>query len=184
MKLQKWFSMCNCNVPYCSKDVLRVCRPKRWSLVFQLCHWSTAVLDLSLQMLPLCSAGLHQREGKIVPKTCYMHWIFNLKKKWLVLWAAEFKMPGLHSLFYLWSVAVGTWLLYFNMLIWISVKLIASPMQYYGEVISGETFDPVDSLRQIVKHTQNLLGKGRKRRVTDRHLHWMGLSSMGISQND
>lgn len=56
------------------------------------------------------------------------------------------------------------------MLICISVNIIAYPMEYYGEVISGETSAPVDNLRQIVKHTQNLLGKGRKRRVTDRHL--------------
>lgn len=56
------------------------------------------------------------------------------------------------------------------MLICISVNIIASPMEYYGEVISGETSAPVDNLRPIVKHTQNLLGKGGKRRVTDRHL--------------
>lgn len=32
-------------------------------------------------------------------------------------------------------------------------------MEYYEEVISGETFAPVDNLRQIVKHTQSCWGK-------------------------
>lgn len=59
------------------------------------------------------------------------------------------------------------------MLICISVNLIASPMEYYGEVISGETSAPVDNLRQIVKHTQNLLGKeGREGLLTGTLTEW------------
>ena len=98
----------------------------------------------------------------------------------IVLWAVEFKKPGLLALFYLCCVVVETWLLYFNMLIWISVNLIASPMECCGEVISGDTSAPVNNLRQTVKHTQNLLGKGRKRRVTDRHLDWWAPLPLGM----
>lgn len=46
-------------------------------------------------------------------------------------------------------------------------------MEYYGEVISGETSAPVDNLRQIVKHTQNLLGKeGREGLLTGTLTEW------------
>lgn len=63
-------------------------------------------------------------------------------------------------------------------------NLIASPMDYYEEVITEEISASMDNLRQTVKCTPNSLGKGRKRKVTDRQLYWMGLSSTGSDQND
>lgn len=57
-------------------------------------------------------------------------------------------------------------------------------MDYHEELISEEISAAVDDLRQIVKHTPNSLGKGRKRKVTDRQLYGMGLSSVGSNQND
>lgn len=50
-------------------------------------------------------------------------------------------------------------------------NLIASPMDYYEEVIPEEISASTDNLRQTVKWTPNSLGKGRKRKVTDRQLY-------------
>lgn len=45
-------------------------------------------------------------------------------------------------------------------------NLIASPIDYYEEVIFEEISASTDNFRQIVKHAPNSLGKGRKRKVT------------------